>query len=999
MKRKILILLATVLIMSAMSALLGVNAADEKYDVEAIQKSYLETSYASPAEKLMTMDEQMTSPSGEYTLYIEKVTGEMAIKNNKTGQILFSNPYDVASKTIPSTGSNITDELKKELLSQITLNYTTISTGASANMTSFQEAAMRINEETGANQIVIKKISGGVRVEYTLGRTETRVLAPRQISKERFEECILKPIQEAAKEAKETLKNNPNNKEIQEAANEAIFLASKFIGSKGEQVLYTLKDPDAPGVSERSKKAMHVKYPITKKMPVYVLSSDISQYQLVNWLEKAINNYTTYTFEDMAADHSQTNYTGTDVAPPLFRIAIEYYLDDDGLTYRVPANGIRFDSTLYRLTDVTILPYLGAGTSTDDGYTFIPDGSGAIINFKDVANSGKITLGGKIYGQDYAYYNLSGANQEIIRFPVFGTVVDRTETTSVAKKVPVLDDEGNQVLDASGNPVTEIVYEEVKTVTSNGVLSIITEGEAIGSIYTQHGGQTHPYHSVYATYVPRPNDKYALNQFSESSTSMWTVVTDRRYTGNISVKVIMLDGKAASYSGMASAYRDYLYKQGELAKLEKVDENLPLFIESFGAIEVTERILGIPVNVKKELTSFDNLQTMVKELKEKGIGRVNIKYQAWANNAFESTPFTKLKIEGATGGKAGLKEFLAFASENNAYLYPDVELTYAYNLSIFDGFDYNKMISRRVDKRVSFKLEYDDEYQGFMLWAGDVISPQFMESIWSKIEEKYAALGIGGISAGYIGSDLNSDHNKKQPINRAEAQVYVEQVLAQIKQSAGNVLVNGGNAYALKDSELIVDAPLESSRYVQASREVPFYAMVVHGSRQFAGSPLNSAPDYEAAVLKVIESGALPYFRVSYQNTNELKSNKETSKYFSVDYMTWSDDIVETYHKINDAIGDLQNVYIKNHEAITNKTVCVTYENGVEIFVNYAREKVYIYKNEFGKYAVSYDKTASGKVIGLKSAKDENGRDIMVEEEFDLELEVPEYGFVRRGDK
>lgn len=973
MKRKILILLASLLIGTVASSLIGVSASNKvTYDAEAIKEQYLTTSYATEKEKLDTMVEQMRA--GDFILYIDEVTGEMALRNTKTKQVLWSNPFDIA-------GAQTADTQKYELFSQILLNYTTISSGASSTMNSFEEAAMRINAESGNNQIVVKQVSGGVRVEYTLGRTETRVLVPRCISKERFETMIIEPLKAAAKQNLTTTDGQS-----------AKFLLSKFINDDGNTVFYTLKDPNAPGVTERQKRAMYLQYPITEKMPVYVIDANATQVELVNWLEKAITNFTDYTFEDMASDHSMTNYTGTDVAPPLFRIAIEYYLTEDGLTYRVPANGIRFDSTLYRLDNVTILPYLGAGTASSGGYTFIPDGSGSIVNFADVAMQ-SVQLSGKVYGQDYAYYNLTGANQEIMRLPVYGTVVSKIEYETQTERVDILDEDGNVI-------GSEVVTKQVKKVKDSAVLSIITEGEAIATITSKHGGTVNPYNTTYATYVPRPNDSYALNQFSASSTSMWTVVTDRRYTGNISVKIVMLSGEDANYSGMANAYREYLTANGTLTKLDKTEEKVPLFVESFGAIEVSERILGVPVNVKKSLTTYDDLQTMVTELQEKGIGRVNVKYTSWANDAFKQQPFTKLKLEKATGGKGGLADFLAYAKENNAYLYPDVELSYVFNLSMFDGFNYNKMVSRRVDKRIGFKLLYDDESQGFTVWDGDVISPQFMSDIWKKIEKKYTKLGIGGISVGSLGENLNSDHHKKRPLNRVEAQSYVDTVLSEIKASAGEMLVDGGNAYALKYADLIVDAPLESSRYIYASREVPFYAMVVHGSLQFAGAPINAAPDYDAAVLKIIESGSLPFFRVSYQNTNELKSDVTTSKYFSVDYTTWKDDIVETYATINEALADLQNVYIVKHDAITKKTVCVTYENGVEIFVNYDRANVYIFKDEDGNYGASYKLDETGKkVLGEVIEKDPNGMDIIVEREFDLLLEIPGYSYLRRGDK
>ena len=57
----------------------------------------------------------------------------------------------------------------------------------------------------------------------------------------------------------------------------------------------------------------------------------------------------------------------------------------------------------------------------------IPDGSGALVRFEDVLKSGSSRiLAGKLYGQDYAYHTITGANQRIMRMPVFG-LVENTE--------------------------------------------------------------------------------------------------------------------------------------------------------------------------------------------------------------------------------------------------------------------------------------------------------------------------------------------------------------------------------------------------------------------------------------------------------------------------------------------------------------------------------------------------------------------------------------------
>ena len=38
-----------------------------------------------------------------------------------------------------------------------------------------------------------------------------------------------------------------------------------------------------------------------------------------------------------------------DTSPPLFKMALEYTVDEEGLVVRLPARGIQFDSATYKL--------------------------------------------------------------------------------------------------------------------------------------------------------------------------------------------------------------------------------------------------------------------------------------------------------------------------------------------------------------------------------------------------------------------------------------------------------------------------------------------------------------------------------------------------------------------------------------------------------------------------------------------------------------------------
>ena len=140
--------------------------------------NYLTKQYLYPEEKLTDMI--MVYEKYGYQLWYEYYTGEVALKNTATGQILFSNPYD-----INGSESKASAQVKQELLSQISLTY--LKNGASTTMYSYVEAAKK-------SQIRLKNIKNGIRVEYTLGDEATIRLVPRLIEKTRFETLIMNKI-------------------------------------------------------------------------------------------------------------------------------------------------------------------------------------------------------------------------------------------------------------------------------------------------------------------------------------------------------------------------------------------------------------------------------------------------------------------------------------------------------------------------------------------------------------------------------------------------------------------------------------------------------------------------------------------------------------------------------------------------------------------------------------------------------------------------------------
>lgn len=849
--------------------------------------NYLTKAYTTPEEKLADMI--LVKEQNGHQIWYEEFTGEIAYVDLVSGQILFSNPWDVAGP-YDTPGSDAT---KKQLLSQIHITY--VDNGVEKPMYSYSDAAVR-------GQITLKNIKNGVRVEYTIGEEQTIRLVPRLIEKSRFETLILDYIED------DWIRNK---------------LAS----------FYTPKNPFDLSLTERAIKEMRAKFPITEKMAVYVCDPDIKAREL-SQLEGYIKTYcTAYSYEELDKDHQMTGYTGEDAAPPLFKLALEYTITEDGdLEARLPANGIRFDESAYKLKTITVLPFMGAGSNNFTGYTFIPDGDGTLIRFEDVKGS-TYNISGSIYGADYAYHKIANQHTEVMRWPVYGVVTNYTrnwvETREEIVSEETVDEEGNTI-----PAVTQKVKENMSYAEDKGFLAIITEGDSLASLMSVHGGTLHTFNTVYPMFTPRPSDEYNLRaSISVGANTTWSVESKRKYTGSYRILYKMLTDEniakeknlkntyTADYMGMANAYRDYLYSNGTLTALEDTTADIPLYIESFGSIETTKRIMSFPVTVDTPLTTFEDVKTMYDELTEAGVGRLNFRLTGFANGGMFSTVPYRLNWVKAVGGADGFKDLLSYSKEKGFGVFPDFDFEYVNNTELGDGMSLRKYAVKTIDDRYTSKRYYDAATQSFTSDFSLCISASAFDHFYSKFSERYKKFDVDSISVSTLGTELNSDFDEDEPYNREDSKQFTIEVLQKIKDDYKNVMIDGGNAYAIPYANHIVKISTNSSQFVQASEAIPFMGIVLHGAKYFAGNPINMEGDIDSAVLKAIENGSSLYFILSKQNTSELKESYVWSKYYSVAYDIWKDEVISYYKELNDATKDLQTSRIVDHEFLFGERI------------------------------------------------------------------------------
>ena len=877
-------------------------------------------------EKIATMDCRLEKDG--YRLYVDAYSGEVGVECIATGEILLSNPYDLGT-------SSMTSGQKMEMMSQIVVNFKDITKDQTQVYYSATYSAGKAYDKNGnalstdtksdaplvePSQIRVRNIKNGLRVEYTIGPEQTKMLVPRVIEKESFETRILNPIKEAieAKKAEWLEQYLADGYDEKSAADRVEQQVSLKLGPIVN--FYKLYDPSAVDASVAEQ--YYASLPITKKMAVYAIDATLST-KIRARVEQIIKEFAPhYTFEMMDEDHQKTEYVDKDQTPPLFKMALEYTLDEQGLSVRLPANGIRYTESLYELLSVEILPYMGAVSNEHKGYSFFPDGSGALFDFQQIADGGAdVSVVNKVYGQDFAYHTITGAHQEPIRYPVFG----------------ITSTEEYKVLDENGNPVVEAIVDG-KTVyqtyeQQQGFVAIVEEGDAMMELIADHAMTTTKYNSVKMRVYPRPRDTYNVaDAIAGAENKPWSVVSSRKYTGSYKIRYMLLTSDEVAkeknltntfdttYVGMALAYRSYLEKTGVLTKLTAADvkENIPLYIETFGAMQTTERFLSIPYETMTPLTTFADINTMYDDLAAEDVTNVNFILTGYTKGGLTNpkVPYHLKWDKAVESGDMNFSELTEVAKEKGFGIFPDFDFAFVKQDAMFDGLSLRKHAVKTIDDRYTSKREYSATKQTYISYFELALSPAYFNRFYTKLTENFLEYDPIGISVSTLGMYLNSDFDEDEPYNRADAEQFTVEAFAYLRENYNKVMTAGGNAYTWKYVDYITDVALDSSRYSAAAASVPFLGIVLHGYVEFAGTPINMEGNTDYAILKALESGAGLQFILSYRNTDNLKEDEVLSKYYSIRYNIWKDDMISMYNEVNDLLKGVQTSAIVGHEFI-----------------------------------------------------------------------------------
>ena len=912
----------------------GINATKNFIEYENAQKMIDDMSYV------------MTSENGMFKLYIDdsyknykdaygdiakdkkrepieiSPTYTMAIENTITGEVTFTNPYNSSKvfSTDPEIGRH---------LSQIYINYFKITSGKNSMSTLYS-----YNDCFSLGQGKVYKTDTGVSVDYSIGEEEKRFAVPLKISLEDLHGALTTGEHAMSDlDAQEFIKENFTVYDPYQKYIDDWLIVGSMVDEiiKEEPMSATIPFVYLPvGTYNSSAKKKIIEDELKEVNPEYFRLSNPGEEPTQFEIDR--KNATLWTAKD--------DETYKPLEYPNFKLTVDYDLTNEGLVATIDANSISYKKEEYCLSTITLLPYFDAASmidgESDNGYVFLPDGSGTIIRFEDLKAKGKLgALTGTLYGTDFSYYQITDKNTEQYTMPVFGLV------------------------NSSRNNGT-------------GYFAIIEDGDALATI-TANAERS--FMSAYASFKYADYDTYDIDASltgNASKQTAITVVSKNYYEGayKVNYKLLMAEETAkefgiegtydTTYIGMAELYRDYLTKNGSISKIEDPQENVKLFLEMFGSTKVKKQILSFPVTVDEKLTTFQNIIDIQKELSNQGISNTSYILKGFYNGGLSATYPTKIKWQRVLGGKKGLNALLADAKDNGYEVSIDVDLSYAYATKNFSGYSNKKYAVKTLDNRYTTRRVYYAATQTFERTSGVAVSSASFIDLFEKFEKSVRKYDLVSLATRTLGSDLNSDFDKEAYYTREDSK---ENVVALLKYMARendgyNLILDVGNNYSMPYADGIVSAPLDNSRFVMESEAVPFYGMVYHGSVEFAGNALNMEGDESFMLLRALENGAVLYYTLAYDNIEALKFDKEYSKYYSVSYEFLKDSIVSTYETYNTLMKDKQNKYIIDHEFLNDEdegvevsfkdgtrlnnslVVLVVYEGGEGFILNYNSEEI-----------------------------------------------------------
>ncbi len=581
---------------------------------------------------------------------------------------------------------------------------------------------------------------------------------------------------------------------------------------------------------------------------------------------------------------------------PGIYVTVEYVLEDDQFVVRIPVDKIR-EETIFAVTTIELLPYFGASRSdaVEDGYLFYPDGSGAITTYAK-AN----TRPSDVTSATYYTYTNKNVN--------FTNLWQSDQYDRYTAAMPVFG---------------------IKNGDSAFLAAFTENGENAGVTVFPSGYVVDLNHAGFEVYV---RNTYNVNMYSMSTSIDASVTggTVERVDKTLipedrEIRYFFLNGEEANYSGMANVYREYLLENNMLSNVISEGDEMPLALNLL--MGTTKE--GMIFDEYIAMTDFEQVQEIMKRLKEQGVSDMEVVLRAWMKGYDDYENWGPASQLGGTSGLKDLNQYLASVEGINTYL----ENCFMFANSDTSGIDEKKDV---VYDGLNLEVSASD-FDGTNYY---IMNPLAVYNRNKKFLDKLEKYDILGVAYDDVGQYAYADCNELAPYLKSETVTQLREVLGSTESTGRNIAVLGANQYVYSYADYLYRLREDNYGLVITDYEVPFVQMVVSGlipySTEGAG---NLAYDLQVQKLKWIEHGSLPYFYLTYESALNLRDTNHDTL-FSSTYADWESIVVDTYKEFQENFSCVYGEQMIRHDILTDDVKCLEYSNGVRVYINYGDEEI-----------------------------------------------------------
>ena len=579
-----------------------------------------------------------------------------------------------------------------------------------------------------------------------------------------------------------------------------------------------------------------------------------------------------------------------------FVIPVQYVLEEDCLAASIISEGIEEEvwedpdtdpEKKQSVMNVALLPFMSAAGSDDEGYLIIPDGSGALIHFNN-GRTGAAIYQQDVYGRDDALTIRKAATTTYdVNMPLFGIVRN-----------------------------------------GRALMAVVENGDYQAQLNAMVNGQLTGYSNAYFAVQYIHMEANTIMPGSEHSTDVMLPTNTFRDMGNFTVRYYPLAAENATYTDVAAAYR------AQLGLKESIADAATQQLEMVASIPSIDTFLGVPYESVRVLTSYEQAAQTLRDFAAEGLNDLTLRYTGWSKQSVRGKMVTGLDLDNRLGGKKAFDGLRQAVKETGAEMVLAVDLIDIYEdgngyWSLFAATDSVNSTAKQVPEFLQSTGYQDPEGKPWYL-----LSPDKVPEAARKLAENLSGQ-VDGVSLSMLGNTVYSSFGKTG-ISRTSAGMYWQQALETLSGKIQTLSAKTASAYAFPYIEQVDATPCASSRFEVTDMEIPFYQMVTHGAMVLYTEPANEDGNVRKALLRAIEYGMYPSWRVIAGDT-ALLSGTDYASWHAASLDAWREEIKNTAAWMA-PLGVYAGMQMTGHEQVTATLSVTTYANGDMVLVNYGSE-------------------------------------------------------------